>query len=158
MGLFGPNHARVLSRAQGLWDVDRQVEAVAELESVLPHTRPKSSVTDAFIVTTLATYVTDLGNPRRGLTLFSRIPLDNVRLTDARLICLGARSACCSAVGDLDGARLDRATIAAASPGHSALIMADLALAIHAERREGADPDPVAPTEAAATRTGVRRD
>lgn len=136
MGLFGRNNARVLAQAQDLWDVGRQEEAVAELEAVLPRARPKSSATDAFIVASLATYVTDMGDPDRGLALFSHIPLDGVRLTDAHLICLGARSACRAAAGDLEGARGDRATIAAADSGHPALIMADLALATHGGLRE----------------------
>jgi len=128
MRLFGPNHKRALTRAQDLWDLGRQAEAISELETVLPRTRPTSSATDAFVVCTLATYVADMGDPERGLDLLSVMPLDGMRPNDVQVICLGARSACRARAGDLAGARSDRDRIVALNPVHPALVMADFAL------------------------------
>lgn len=129
MGLFGGGHARVLRTAQDLWDAGRTAEAVARLEAVLRSLRPESVATDALIVATLATYVTELGDPQRGLALFAHIPLDGTRLTDVHLICLGARCSCLVAAGELAAARRDRERIYAANPRHPALVLADAALA-----------------------------
>ncbi len=128
MRLFGSSHRKTLSKAQDLWDDDRQQEAVALLESVLPRLRPKSVATDALIVATLAVYTSDLGDPQKGLTLLAQVPLDKVWLTDAHLICLASRCSCRAAAGDLSGARQDRDTIRAKNPHHPSLVLADSAL------------------------------
>lgn len=128
MGLFRRSHASTLRAAQDLWDDGRLQESVARLEAVLPRLRPRSMATDALIVATLATYISELGDPRRGLELLARLPLDGVKLTDVHLICLGARCCCRVAAGDLAGARRDRATIHAADPRHPALVLADSGL------------------------------
>lgn len=129
MGLFGPSHRAVLRSAQDLWDEDRQEEAVALLEGVLPSLRPKTVATDALIVASLAVYSSDLGKPQKGLALLSQIPLDGARrLTDVHLICLASRCSCRAAAGDLEGAQRDRDVIRAKDPHHPALLLADSAL------------------------------
>ena len=134
MGLFGPSH----DAAQDLWDEDRQEEAVALLEGVLPSLRPKTNVTDVLIIASLAVYASDRGEPQRGLVLLSQVPLDGVRLTDAHLICLAARCSCRAAAGDPEGARRDRDTIFAKDHHHLSLLLADSALQ-RADENEGAN-------------------
>ncbi len=128
MGLFGQSHRATLAKAQDLWDADRQEEAVALLEGVVPKLRPERGSTDALIIATLAVYSSDLGDPQRGLALLSRVPMDGGWLTDTHLICLASRSACRAAAGDLEGAQRDRDTIRDKNPNHPSLLVADSAL------------------------------
>jgi hypothetical protein len=128
-GLQRRHHAQALRHAQDLWDLGCTQDAVAVLEAVQPRLHPKTVATDAMIVATLATYVSELGDAHRGVALLSQIPLDGTRLTEVHLICLGARCQCRAAAGDLEGALHDRATIYGCDPKHPALALADTALA-----------------------------
>lgn len=122
------SHAATLKSPQELWDAGRRQEAIHLLEADVGRLRPEWVATDAFIVATLATYLSDEGDPQRGLEFLRLVPLDGVRLTDVHLICLGARCACRAAAGDLRGAQRDRDTIRAANPSHPSLLLADAAL------------------------------
>ena len=127
-GLQRRHHAEALRHAQDLWDLGCRDDAMAELDLLLPHLHPKSVTVDAEIVTTLATYCSETGDPGRGLLLLSAVPLEGARLTDSHLDCLAARCECRAAIGDIEGARHDRATIARCDPRYPALVLADAAI------------------------------
>ena len=127
-GLRRKHHAENLRHAQDLWDLGCEQEAVADLELMLPALQPKTVAVDAISIATLATYLAELGDPHRGLTLLSQIPLDGTRLTEVRLFCLGARCTCRAAAGDRVGAQHDRDTIRGCDPRHPALTLADMGL------------------------------
>jgi hypothetical protein len=128
MGLSRNQRARLLGSAQDLRDAGRTAEAVALLETTVASLRPNSVATDALIVATLATYLSEIGNPQRGLDLLAQVSLDGGWLSDVHLVCLGARCCCLAAMGDLVGAQRDRERIRAANPAHPALALVDAAL------------------------------
>lgn len=134
MGLSRRRRGRVLRSAQDLWDAGREAEAVAQLETTVGSLRPGFIATDALIVATLATYVSELGNPQRGLALLAQVPLEGRRLTDVHLICLAARCCCLVATGDIGSAQRDRERIRIANSRHPALALADAALGGGANR------------------------
>lgn len=134
MGLLDGAHARALRSAQNLWERGRRSEAIAILEGVRPGLWPRVFSTDALILATLATYVTECGDPARGLDLLKAVPLIDRPRTDAQVICLGARCSARAAAGDVVGAREDRDAIFEAAPNHAALGLADAAL--QSARRE----------------------
>jgi hypothetical protein len=128
--MFG-RHARLLRRAQDAWDAGCYGGAVGLLEPLLPELHPSCSATDALVVATLATYWSDLGDPRRGLKLLERLPLDAPPATDVHMIGLASRACCRAAAGDLEGAARDRDVLRARDPGHPALVLANAALEGH---------------------------
>ena len=128
MGLLDGAHARALRSAQNLWDRGRTAEAIGMLESTRRHLWPRVFATDALILATLATYVTECGDPMRGQELLQAVPLNDRPRTDAQLICLGARCSARAAAGNLAGARADRDAIFEADSTHAALAVADAAL------------------------------
>src|ERR1700686_140490 len=111
MGLLDGGHARALRAAQNLWDRDRRAEAIATLDGEVPGLMPRLFSTDALIVATLATYLMQTGDPRRGLKLLEAVPLGERPRTDVQAICLSARCCCRAAAGNLAGAHDDRAAI-----------------------------------------------
>jgi hypothetical protein len=129
-GLKRRHHASTLRHAQDLWDLGCREEAVAGLELLVPKLQPRTVATDAAIIATLATYYAELGDPRRGLALLGQVPLDDARLTEIQLLCLGARCTCRAAAGDAVGARSDRERICSCDPKHPALAVADI---VHAD-------------------------
>ena len=139
-GLRRKHHAQVLRHAQDLWDLGCKDEAVTQLETMLGSLHPKTVATDAIIVATLAMYCSEMGDPHRGVSLMSKVPLDGTRRTEVHLICLGARCSCRAAAGDLAGAARDRATIVACDPMHPALALADVAAADENKAETSATP------------------
>jgi hypothetical protein len=128
MGLIDGEHARALRTAQDLWDRGRNAEAIAVLEAVQPDLSPRIFATDTLILATLAKYVGDSGDPKRGLRILETLPFDEHPRTDVQAICLGTRSCCRAAAGDLSGAQSDRAALHRAQPEHPALQPADDAI------------------------------
>jgi hypothetical protein len=128
MGLLDGAHARALREAQNLWDRSRHAEAIGVLEAVQSDLWPRMFATDALIVATLAKYVSDNGDPARGLKILEAAPFDQHPRTDVQAICLGTRACCRAAAGDLSGAQSDRAALHRAQPGHVALLPADDAI------------------------------
>lgn len=128
MGLLDGGHARALRAAQNLWDRERRDEAIATLEEEVPGLMPRLFSTDALILATLATYLMQTGNPKRGLKLLEAVPLGERPRTDIQAICLSARCCCRAAAGNLTGAHDDRAAIFRAMPEHPALVQADDAI------------------------------
>jgi hypothetical protein len=128
MGIIDGSHARALREAQDLWDRGRQAEAIGVLEAVRSDLNPRIFASDALIIAGLAKYVSDSGDPARGLKILETAPFDEHPSTDAQATCLGTRSCCRAAVGDLNGAQSDRAALHRAQPGHPALLLADAAI------------------------------
>jgi hypothetical protein len=128
MGLLDGGHARALRAAQNLWDRGRRAEAIATLDDEVPGLMPRLFSTDALIVATLATYLMQTGDPRRGLKLLEAVPLGERPRTDIQAICLAARCCCRAAAGNLTGAHDDRAAIVRAMPQHPSLVQADDAI------------------------------
>ena len=128
MGLLDGGHARALRGAQNMWDRGRRSEAIGILEAEVPGLMPRLFSTDALIVATLATYLMECGDPRRGLKLLQTVPMGERPRTDIQAICLSARCCCRAAAGDLTGAHDDRAAIFRALPQHPSLLQADDAI------------------------------
>lgn len=128
MGLLDGTHARALREAQNLWDRGRQAEAIGLLDAVVPDLWPRMFATDALILATLAGYVSECGDPKRGLKLLEAVGLDERPRTDIQAICLGARCCCRAAAGDVSGAQNDRSLLFKAQPSHPALLPADEAI------------------------------
>jgi hypothetical protein len=128
MGMLDGSHARALREAQNLWDRGRQAEAIGALEAVQADLWPRLFTTDALIIATLARYVCEAGDPKRGMKILESAPFDDRPRTDVQAICLGVRACCRASAGDLMGAQSDRAALHRAQPGHPALGQADSAI------------------------------
>jgi hypothetical protein len=128
MGFLDGSHAQALREAQNLWDRGRNAEAIGVLEAIQPDLWPRIFPSDALIVATLARYVCESGDPARGLKILETAPFDERPRTDVQAICLGTRSCCRAAAGDISGAQSDRAALHRAQPGHPALVQADTAI------------------------------
>ena len=128
MAFLDGSHARALREAQNLWDRGRNAEAIGVLEAVQSDLWPRIFASDALIIATLAKYVCESGDPGRGLKILEAAPFDERPRTDVQAICLGTRSCCRAAAGDLTGAQSDRAALHRAQPGHPALVPADSAI------------------------------
>jgi hypothetical protein len=133
MGLLDGAHAIALRNARELWETGRRSEAIATLEAVAPGLSPGMFATDAHVLATLAIFVMEDGDPKRGLKLLEGVPIDLHPRTEVQAFCLAARCRCRAAAGDLSGAQNDRAALYKAQPGHSAVPHADDA--IHKAKR-----------------------